>query len=83
MLMLMSLPCVAQVSHEDRRPDREDDDQHEDRSRRQTDFGSREGALQSGALRRGKHDGIDPLVRRAYILLRGIEAALSNNACPF
>lgn len=62
----MLSPYAAQVSHEDRRSDREDDGQHEDRSRRQTDLGPREGAFQLGALRRGKHDGVHPLVRSAY-----------------
>ena len=76
----LSSSYAAQVSHEDRRSDREDDGQHEDRSRRQTDFGPREGALQLGALRRGKHDGIHSLVRSAYSLspVRGAEAAAAQ-----
>lgn len=65
----MSFLRLAQVSHEDRRPNREGDEQHAGRSRWQTDLGARKRAVQIGALRRGKPHRIFPHIHRAYIIL--------------
>ena len=61
---------LAQVPHEDRRPDRADDEQHARRPRRQAGLRPRERPLQAGQVRRGQRHRLHPLVHRKKNIIR-------------